>query len=569
MLKGFANAGRTQPALPVRSEPIPVVPPRGGGVVATTAPAVKSPEPGISAELAEAPAKSSAAPASFDVGVWDTLSAPPAIESRIAPKEPRPAPATPVPAPSAAPTSATPPAVPSTSASAASAPRGVSVKAAALPVLSIETTAPPEINTGKNATFRIAVQNLGDTTAVGLVVQSSWPKAGRLISSQPSAATSSDSTVVFPARDLEPCGEAVYLVELSSTSQGELDVTTNVHFDTRTQSRLRVCRPSLAVDYAGPERVKIGETTALTVQVKNDGDGPAQSIRLDVPTPSGATVQSPRHEIDRLLPGETRQIPVTIVPNVAGQLSLKFLAAGADGLQAQAERKLHVLSPQLAVDIRGPKHGLLKRALPYTLQVKNAGDLDAENVELLLAIPAGLQVTEVGRDGQFDRRTNLLTWALRKLAVNGTEEFTFRLTALDDGRQPLNARAVPQYGREAQSEHFVEVSSRPDLALSLDYDHGQLEVGAPVEFSVTVRNRGTKGADGVQVAVQLPPGVETLESNGLRFSPFNLPAGEENRFRFRVVGRQPGDHVIRTTLKSDSVACEVIREESVYCYATA
>ena len=36
----------------------------------------------------------------------------------------------------------------------------------------------------------------------------------------------------------------------------------------------------------------------------------------------------------------------------------------------------------------------------------------------------------------------------------------------------------------------------------------------------------------------------------------------------QIAGRTPGDHVLRAVLRSDAIACEVSREESIFYYAT-
>ena len=449
-------------------------------------------------------------------------------------------------------------------------------KANATPIISIETRAPTEINAGQSAPVKITVRNLGETTAHGVIVQSSWTGMGESLRCDPEPDSVNQNAIQFPARTIEPNCEDIFTFELVAEERGDIEVTADVSFDTRTQSRIRVVRPELALEYLGPNEIKIGMETACMVELMNKGDGPAESVRLEVVKAEGLAIHVPRHPIEHLMPGESRNIPITVIPEAPGPVKLEFTAHASDTIQADLVSEIHVLAPRIKVNVQGPHNGYLRRAFGYTISVLNEGDMDAEGVQIQVTVPPGLEIVEWEKAGTHDQRTHTLSWALRKIAVAAGAEVSFRATVIEEGHHKVEVVAEPDVGISGTAEQITKGNSRADLAMSLEYDHGQLEVGEAAEFSVSVRNLGTDEARNVEVSIALPDGLQPGEAadgvsddQDLSFSPFTLAADDQRTLRFTVIGEKPGEHVVPVLLGSESVTRRLSLEESLFVYDPA
>ena len=445
-------------------------------------------------------------------------------------------------------------------------------RANATPIIAIETTAPAEINAGRSATFKILVRNVGETTAHNLVVEANCSPSATVGRCEPAADRVSEHVIQFPPITIAPNGENVYTVELTTQECGELDVSANVRFSSQAHSQIRVGRPDLALAYLGPKGINIGSESAIKIELVNNGDGPAESVRLEAVDAGGLAIRVPDRSIERLAPGESRHIPVTILPDTPGPVPLKFIARAADGVQVESETDIRILAPRIKVETRGPHQGFVKRGLAYTISVRNEGDMDAENVNLRAEIPVGLEITDVEQSGTHDRRSNTVSWALKKISAQAGAEVSFRATVIDEGVHTLEVTGTPNVGISDAVKHTTNGHSRAHLTMNLEYDDGQLEIGESAEFTMSVRNRGTNVANNVQIGVAIPEGlrVTAIDGNegasGVSFSPFTLAIDEQKTLRFRVTGEAPGEHVVCVSLNSESVSREVFREESVFVY---
>ena len=104
-------------------------------------------------------------------------------------------------------------------------------KANATPIISIETRAPTEINAGQSAPVKITVRNLGETTAHGVIVQSSWTGMAKSLRCDPEPDSVNQNAIQFPARIIEPNCEDIFTFELVAEERGDIEVTADVSFD--------------------------------------------------------------------------------------------------------------------------------------------------------------------------------------------------------------------------------------------------------------------------------------------------------------------------------------------------
>ncbi len=189
------------------------------------------------------------------------------------------------------------------------------------PQLTIQKTAPKEIQVGKPATFSVTVRNTGQVPASDVEVHDVVPRGTRLLGTIPQAAHGGQGEVVWKLGTIRPGEEATAKMQLMPTAEGEIGSVATVHFGADASARCVATRPQLAVELAGPEKVLIGEQAVLRITVSNPGTGVATGVMLDERVPPG--LQHPagaelEYEVGDLKPGETKSSTCRLWPTRPG-----------------------------------------------------------------------------------------------------------------------------------------------------------------------------------------------------------------------------------------------------------
>jgi uncharacterized repeat protein (TIGR01451 family) len=128
----------------------------------------------------------------------------------------------------------------------------------------------------------------------------------------------------------------------------------------------------------------------------------------------------------------------------------------------------------------------------------------------------------------------------------------------------------------AQVEKVVSVESLAELSFQITDEADPIEEGSQTSYEIRVTNTGSREDTGIQLSVQLPRGLtlvdtdpeSSLSGNGeVLFAPLpKLGPKEERIYRLKVKGMNVGQHLIRASLRSDTLEVPVSREESTRVY---
>ena len=169
--------------------------------------------------------------------------------------------------------------------------------------------------------------------------------------------------------------------------------------------------------------------------------------------------------------------------------------------------------------------------LTYTLQVRNHGPLDAENVTIGDSLPFGTTFVSASAPGGWTSTTpavganGTVTFVSSKLPANVTATFTvvakLDLTVVHDSTLTATATAStsltdPTPGNNSATT-TTTAKSGADLRIALSDSPGPVIAGAELTYTINLVNNGPLGADSVSVTDTLP--AETT------FVSLNLPAG--------------------------------------------
>ncbi len=198
-----------------------------------------------------------------------------------------------------------------------------------------------------------------------------------------------------------------------------------------------------------PDPVIVGQPLTYTVTATNNGPGPANEVTIQDALPAGVTVNSITPNVGgsctpigvnpivctwfTVPSGESRQIVVTVTPNVTGVIT-NTAVAGTDDFDddlsnntATTTTTVNPAGPgtaNLSVTKSCPNTATAGLPLSYTLTVANAiGGNTATNVTLTDILPAGLTVTNITA-GPFtcNQILNEITCTLASLAAGSSAQ---------------------------------------------------------------------------------------------------------------------------------------------------
>jgi hypothetical protein len=174
------------------------------------------------------------------------------------------------------------------------------------------------------------------------------------------------------------------------------------------------------------------------------------------------------------------------------------------GFVPRSEEQAAEQKPALRIDLVGPSGGdvLLGREFDFQMTVRNEGEGEARDVDLIATISGGLQGFD--RDGSHDdaRRFELAIGDLGPGEVRGPFPLSVRATGL--GVQSCSMKAEsPDLAPEAPEETKEVTVVAPKLSLDVQ-GPDRRPVGSVAEYVVTVKNEGTAAATEVAVALFAP-----------------------------------------------------------------
>ena len=122
----------------------------------------------------------------------------------------------------------------------------------------------------------------------------------------------------------------------------------------------------------------------------------------------------------------------------------------------------------------------------------------------------------------------------------------------------------------ASNATITTVETVADLVLTVEDPKGPLPTGENVDYTIKIRNRGSRAASGVSVVMQYSKGIEPTEAEGLKYTIDSVHGqvlfstipqvnpGEEVTLVVRAVPEVAGTHVFRAQLTcTDSDSREV------------
>lgn len=289
------------------------------------------------------------------------------------------------------------------------------------PELSIQHTAPQQVMVGQPVLLNIMVRNDGDGIAENVIIREIVP--AQLM--HPSG-----EELENPIGNVLPGQTKTLQLSLVARTPGQVRNTIRVTGEGKLSAEhsvdLQVVAPQLQVSGDGPEKRFLSRAATHEFKVKNMGTANATNVQMMARLPQGLRYESSspagqydptRHAVfwamSHLPSNAEQQVSVTTMPMAPGEQKLEFQAL-ADLNQPQGTTRTMVVEQlsELFFDIDDLQDPIeVGTKTMYVIRVENQGSQVANNVAMVIDIPAGIEPLgvespieyQVQREGQGSR----------------------------------------------------------------------------------------------------------------------------------------------------------------------
>ena len=332
----------------------------------------------------------------------------------------------------------------------------------------------------------------------------------------------------------------------------------------------------------------VGGTVTFDVVVRNDGSETMANVLVNVEFEDalvfpGSEERRLKKNLGQLLPGQSREMRLTLTSSRLGQHECKF-SVTADGIDSiEQTAKVDFIDAKLLVRLVGPARRTVGSRAEFTVKVANTSDQPIEDLQVTLHHDAAL--TPHVATGGFQKEEHSLRWSLGRLEAGAGVQ----VQAEFDCRQLSEQACITAEARSEQLsavavEDCVTVVAVPGLLdLRVSDRTDPVKVGDNAEFEITVQNLGLQSVSEVQLDVQTSehlqasthtaklddrevPLTQTDRDGTLRLAlPNSLPPDATLKITLRAKVLRPGDAELRVvaTVGSDGSPVETTEFTSI------
>ncbi|HMO13639.1 MAG TPA: CARDB domain-containing protein [Pirellulaceae bacterium] len=452
-----------------------------------------------------------------------------------------------------------------------------SVETHAVPLLRIETISPPEASTFIESTIIVKVSNQGPTLAEAVELSIDVSDTVDILSTQPATAVRQKGKLFFQLGQLENGAETQVSVTIKATRAGEVKFRPRVSLAATSVTTLRAIQPELEIRMIETEEAIVGSGFSRTIQVTNSGQEAIRNLKVNL-VPGGNLISNVSLNgesglIEWLAPGESRLFELEGAAIAPGTEQLTF-AVNGDNIRAEFKRELNIVRRTIKTHINGPEVAYKNSPGTFTIDVTNEAPQAANNVQVVLDIPPGMEIQVVDREAFFDNSRTKLTWNIPQLTPGETESIPFRAAIKENGTHKLKVVTVSNKKVVSNSQLDTHVIGRANLNLQVLAGGDAVETGSQTSVQIRITNTGSENANNVLLQVQIPAAIQVVPNEGYELRggnvtvrPFNLQAGQTKTVDIKLAGQSNGEHLIRASAGSDSTSNTISAENSLFFFS--
>ena len=452
------------------------------------------------------------------------------------------------------------------------------------PILNVKTMGPERIDVGREATFRVTMENLGSASADELIVAIDFPQWADLLGAEVSTGATSSEVAVDGTRlfrwkigRLGPKDVQTVVLHVVARQSQPLNLAVNwQHAPVATATSIHVLQPELKLNLDGPEEVLFGKKQLYRLELENAGTGDARGVSLSL-LPLGTGQEKPAVQpIGDLKAGQKKSIEVELTARNEGDLVIQVDATAEGNVHTHLSEKVRVLRPALAVEVTAPEFQFVGQELAYRIVVTNPGTAKASDVQIDTVVPDTLDYVSSTKDGLVDDEDGKIHWALEELGPQESRTLLVKCVAAAAGKGQLAVNSKADDNLVANGEANVQIDAIADLALQVTDPSGPVAVGTETTYQLKVENRGSKAAESVEIVAYFSHGIEPLSAEGGNYQVGpgqvifdaipSIAAGQAKTFVVKARAESTGNHIIRAEVFCKPLGTRLVGEESTYFY---
>lgn len=456
------------------------------------------------------------------------------------------------------------------------------------PILNADIRGPKQILIGREAVYRVRLQNQSDVPAEGIVATVQIPAGAEIMNANAtqgvvqSQDAQNKGRMQWQIAKLDRHGSETLEVRLVPRENRplELGVTWTIA-PVGSRAIVEVQEPKLQLEVAGPNEVYFDRPQVFKLTISNPGTGPAENVKIELMPPgakdSAAKDMVTSHPLGDLPPGGSQTVEVELTAREAGKLFVKAVATAEGGLSSNASKEVFCRKPELEVDWRGPATKYAGTLATYFLRVRNPGTAAAEDVTVKCSLPEGAEFTSASEGQMFDTKTREISWRVGTLRPGDDNYMEVKCVLKNAGANQLKITAATAAGNLNDTKTAsTNVVALADLKLDVTDPSGPVAVGSPALYEIHIRNRGANSAKDVNVVGLFSEGIEPEQAEGAMYTVADgrvsfktveeLAAGREIVLRIRAHAVQPGTHIFRAEVLCRDLEIKLAAEETTRFY---
>lgn len=443
------------------------------------------------------------------------------------------------------------------------------------PHVEMSHVGPASVALGAEVPYTITITNTGKVPSETMTVTNPIPAELKFVRSNPPSVEDGINRI-WTLGPLEPGHshtiQTVFRAKRIGTINNCAVVATEDGQKDQKCATTIVTRPALKLDVKGPPTGVLGAPLTFDVTLSNPGSGPANNVQVKVDLSDGLEPQGlpAGQEKTRVVlsdqktvaSGESRVIPLTVVPREEGLQLVRISVTGDGGLRDQVESRVQISRPQISVKLAGPGSRYTDRTAEWNIHVINPSSVPLNNVMVSDRLPVNLIFQSASDGGVF--KNGEVTWDLGTLPAG--KERIIQLSTLcgpTPGFVTHTVTVTSDYGLRQKDTAQMEIKALPaSLELEVSDVNDPVAVGKTVDYKIEVTNTGNKPATNVRVVATLPKELQAVQALQDKGDVQNATARVEKQTATLTIPALAPKKTVRFTIQAKAVSPGDVRFEA-------
>jgi uncharacterized repeat protein (TIGR01451 family) len=445
--------------------------------------------------------------------------------------------------------------------------------------LTATKTGPETANITEIVNYEITVTNDGEGALTDVTITDTVPEGLTFFSGVPGP--TADTT--WNLGTLEAGGSRTIMVAATADTAGDYSLPVSVTSAEGATADASVDTTIVAPDLAVTKTVSadsflVGEEVTFTVEVTNNGDGPAFNAAVSDTLPAGLTLVSSDPEATVAEDGSLNWTVVQLDAGASTAFAITVTAADSGDhtntvdvtvldATVSAEASVRSNTPAVTLEKSGGSVMYTDGERDYQLTATNTGEADLTGVVITDTFPSGLSFVSADTDGTH--AAGVVTWNIGDLAVGDAVTVTVQLRGEDVGTYTNTAAVSSDQGASSAADFEIEVLAAAGASLQISDSNDPVGIGELTTYTVRVTNQGDDAAvTNVSVTVTIPEeftivsaGDGVVVGQRVTFAVAEIAVGDEVTFDITAEATDDGDVVASATLTYDEFDQSITDEE--------